>query len=108
VASIFSICKSRFLRSSVAATLTAGILWVLALAASPQLHEALHHDADEPDHDCAVTLFLHGACDGTSAVQMVPVFLPARPSPLAEMCSQEVAALFLLTSVLEHAPPLFS
>lgn len=36
-------------------------VWMLgALAVSPQLHAALHHDADQSDHTCAVTLFSHG------------------------------------------------
>lgn len=36
-------------------------VWMLGLlAASPQLHAALHNDADQADHTCAVTLFNHG------------------------------------------------
>jgi len=39
-------------------------VWMMGLlAASPQLHAALHSDADQSDHSCAVTLFSHG-CDG--------------------------------------------
>lgn len=33
------------------------ILVLAALAASPVLHHELHHDSDEPDHECAITLF---------------------------------------------------
>ena len=37
------------------------LVWVLGLlAASPELHAALHGDADQGDHECAVTLFSHG------------------------------------------------
>lgn len=37
------------------------LVWALGLlAASPELHAALHHDADQADHVCAVTLFSHG------------------------------------------------
>ncbi len=37
------------------------LVWVLGLlAASPELHAALHHDADHADHECAVTLFNQG------------------------------------------------
>lgn len=36
-------------------------VWTLGLlAVSPQLHAALHPDADQADHSCAVTLFSHG------------------------------------------------
>jgi hypothetical protein len=51
-------------------------VWVLGLAAaSPQLHAALHPDADHTDHTCAVTLFSHGFEDGTGST--FPVCAPA-------------------------------
>lgn len=37
------------------------VLLLAVLAASPQLHAWLHGDAGEADHECAVTLFQHGA-----------------------------------------------
>jgi succinate dehydrogenase/fumarate reductase cytochrome b subunit len=36
------------------------LLLVNAMAASPALHRAIHHDADADDHECAVTLFIKG------------------------------------------------
>jgi hypothetical protein len=33
------------------------ILALLALAACPTLHHALHSESNNPDHDCLVTLF---------------------------------------------------
>lgn len=36
---------------------------ILAMAASPALHKAIHHDADDDDHDCAATLVVHGVVD---------------------------------------------
>ena len=36
------------------------VLLLAVLAACPQAHEWLHKDADHADHECAVTLFLHG------------------------------------------------
>jgi hypothetical protein len=35
-------------------------LFLLACAASPELHRALHKDADHEDHQCAVTLLVTG------------------------------------------------
>ena len=47
-------------------------VWVLGLLAiSPQLHAALHHEADHADHDCAVTLFSHGVDEGTGVLTNV-------------------------------------
>ena len=43
------------------------------LAASPALHEWLHKDAGDADHECAVTLFLHGLEDAAAAVTAVAV-----------------------------------
>ncbi len=37
------------------------VLLLAVLAASPGLHAWLHGDAGEADHECAVTLFQHGA-----------------------------------------------
>lgn len=55
----------------LAAWLIAQILFIAALAASPSLHRALHHDADNDDHECAVTLFIHGQVSTTATVMVV-------------------------------------
>jgi hypothetical protein len=57
------------------ASLLAGLVLLLnALAASPSLHEWFHHDANEPEHQCAVTMFAHGTVD-TASVE-VPLSVP--------------------------------
>ena len=44
------------------AALCALAVWLLGvLAMSPELHGHVHDDAAEPHHECAVTLFQHGA-----------------------------------------------
>ena len=45
----------------------------LAMAASETLHKFFHEDADQPGHDCAVTLFAHGQ------VETSPVDVPVPP-----------------------------
>ena len=55
------------------------------LAASPQLHAALHSDADHQDHTCAVTLFSHGvetAAIGTG-LSAAPALFPIGECALA-------------------------
>ena len=59
---------------------TAAAVFVFAIgvvAASPALHEWLHPDAAHADHECAITLFSHGAIEpGTSAaLVIVPLLL---------------------------------
>lgn len=50
------------------------LVWVLGLlAASPELHEKLHADADHADHACAITIFHHGVEDTSAAVPQLSV-----------------------------------
>jgi len=44
------------------------VVLLAVLAASPALHEWLHHDAGDTNHECAVTLFQHGAGLATTAI----------------------------------------
>lgn len=85
----------------------AHLLALLALAASPRLHQWVHPDADNDDHDCAVVVFLHGG--GTAAPGPVvapglvgtghPTILAALPRPVF------VPSVFAAGGVFEHAPP---
>ena len=50
------------------------VLFTAALASSEVLHKLIHSDADEADHECAVTLFAHGHVE--SAVCDIPVVTP--------------------------------
>jgi hypothetical protein len=50
----------------VAALLVALVLLLDAMAACPQLHEFFHKDANESEHQCAVTFFSHGQLDSVS------------------------------------------
>ena len=60
------------------AALLAGIVLLLdAMAACHDLHEWVHKDADQPGHECAVTMFAHGKVD--AATVDVAVIVPAAP-----------------------------
>ena len=65
--------------------LVALVLLVNALAACPDLHALIHHDADAPGHACAVTMFAHGQVDSPvveagGSIPMPPAeFLPLNP-----------------------------
>lgn len=90
----------------VTAILLASYLLVLAMAASPALHQWLHDDADEADHQCAAVTAAHGQMDRPMAEIAVvaspaPSWVQARPAIYAN----KVARVFLVNGVLEHAPP---
>ena len=63
------------LAAPATATLLALLVLALnALAASPALHERLHHDAHECGHQCAITLFAHGQVEhATVGVEPAPL-----------------------------------
>ena len=105
---------SRFLRfqsfafrRAIVALLVAQLLVVVAMTVCPALHHWAHHDSDDQEHECVVTLFAHGGCDGVPSILVVAIFLAVtlvfhRRQPVVW-----VESLFLSGCVLEHAPPRF-
>ena len=65
-------------RRSASALLLGLFLSLQAMAVLPALHALVHHDASEPGHECAVTLFSHGQVDASTTT--VPVV--CAPAPL--------------------------
>jgi hypothetical protein len=90
----------------LAFALVVGVLWVAALSASPDLHEWVHPDAGDPDHDCAVTLFSSGQATHVGA-DLVLVVRPERLEVSDSIPYYEtvLGSFFLGCSILEHAPP---
>jgi hypothetical protein len=87
------------------ALLIAQLLVIMAMTVCPELHHWMHHDSDSPDHECAVTLFAHGGCDGAPAAIAVVFFLAVLRQCLQRRGNVWVGSLFLSRRVLEHAPP---
>ncbi len=50
----------RVARAIICLFVAAQLLLSAAMAASPVLHRALHHDADSPDHGCLATMLAQG------------------------------------------------
>ena len=96
---------NRRLRTFVAFALVAHLLAIVAMAACPHWHEEAHHDAEEEEHECAVTLFLSGAADNSAPA---PV-LTAVALQCVEVVRMEAAQEILLARVegriRERAPP---
>jgi len=91
----------------IVAVMLAHFLAVLAMAASPDLHELAHHDEHEESHHCVVTAMLSGgAGDGAPPQSFtVAAILPHQFFSVAEFDPLWIASLFLTGCVLEHAPP---
>jgi hypothetical protein len=70
---------------------------IYAMAAVPALHQLVHHDANDPSHECAVTLFLGGQvhCPGTDVevVKSPPVLISPAPARCADFLSADVRLL---------------
>jgi len=90
----------------IAAFVSVAFLWVLALSASPQLHERVHRDANSPDHTCAVTFIASGSYDHSAHGPLITAPVPAvQFSIITALNSQWVQSPFLGASIFEHAPP---
>ncbi len=98
--------RTAFLRVIVSVVL-AHFLAVLAMAASPGLHDLAHGDAHQAAHHCAVTDMLSGGTgDGVPEQPFnVAAILPHQFFSVAEFDPRWIASLFLTGCVLEHAPP---
>jgi hypothetical protein len=93
-------------RAFVAALVSLGFFWALALSASPQLHQRVHPDANRVEHNCAVTMIASGSYDHAAHVPSVSAPIPAfqfSKIPLLTPCW--VQSPFLGACIFEHAPP---
>ena len=84
-------------KPALAASLVGLILLLNAMAACPALHELIHKDADEADHHCAVTMFMHGQVESTTCD--IPV---VTPTISIEATSQ--IKFSVLSTVIENLP----
>ncbi|HUC83585.1 MAG TPA: hypothetical protein VL970_00220 [Candidatus Acidoferrales bacterium] len=84
-------------QAAIASLLVGLFLLLNAMAASPALHEWLHHDAGQPGHQCGVTLFAHGLVD--AAAGDVPM---AAPMPSVEAVPSLVICVF--SPAIEQLP----
>lgn len=84
---------------AVLASLLVGLVLLLgAMAAAPNLHELIHHDADAPGHECAVTIFAHGHVD-SPVVEVAAIM----PEVSVEFLPQASVSVF--NALVESLPP---
>jgi hypothetical protein len=90
----------------VSVLLIALVLLLNALAACEPLHKLIHHDADQPDHECVVTMFAHGHVDSASCDVPVVMVLALIPTTAPIVFSVPGTAIQNLPP--GRAPPFFS
>jgi hypothetical protein len=92
-------------RRFLVAVLLAHLVAIMAMAASPALHELVHAGAhDDHEHECAVTLYTTGGVDGPMIVVFV-VAAVVRAAALVAPRVERVAGIFRVLRIWEHAPP---
>ncbi len=100
----FQIELPRF-RRVLGAILLAHFLAILAMAASPTLHERMHADSHAGDHDCAVVLFTGGGVEAAAVVVILIVALAVQSGSPPVPAGEHVERIFRVLRILEHAPP---
>jgi hypothetical protein len=93
----------RWSKLSLGGLLVGCVLLLNALAASPSLHEWVHTDAGQTDHQCAVTLFAHGQMDASFAI--VAVMVPSSPADFFPQPSVSVSSAIVETLPPGRGPP---
>jgi hypothetical protein len=86
-----------------AAVMTFLFLALLAIAASPALHQAIHPEAKDAHHDCAITALAHGQVDAPT-----PDISVAVPNDCVQSSSPVTIPFFSTTLKLlppARAPP---
>ena len=100
------VMRHKCIQRAITTLVFASYLLVMAMAASPALHQWLHDDADEADHQCAAVTAIHGqidrACDSPTLVAL-PALSWVELRPL--LYAVTIDRLFLVIGGLEHAPP---
>ncbi len=96
-------------RTVINAGLIGALTFALALLVSPQLHELVHTDAAQSQHECVVTLVATGSFHHVSAppITIAPASL-SEFSSLPALSSVWVPSPFLNGRIFEHAPPHYS
>ncbi len=86
----------------------AAFLFAIAAASVPQLHHAFHTDAQQPQHECAITIVETGIESGDAALGLAAPGSAPVAAKLVALHPTWVPSLFLGACVFEHAPPVFS
>lgn len=82
------------------------LLFANAMAADNGLHKHCHDHADDPDHQCLVTLMLGGGYDSELPdIQPVNVVPETPPTEMAQPVCFIAMPTQLVGGIMAHAPP---
>lgn len=95
-------------RLALCGAVLAGFVLALLMAASPELHERLHHEAGEAEHTCLAATFESGGCDDAVPAPALSAFVAMLLEVAPTLHAQRSGSLFLAGCVFEHAPPFVS
>jgi|ERR1051326_3642081 hypothetical protein len=95
-------------RRAVCLSLIGAFLFGIALSDLPQLHERLHPDANQPQHQCAVSLIASGNYEHVAAAPVIESPIASAKFSVPALTSIRVAPLFLSARIFEHAPPVLA
>ena len=85
-------------KSAISAVLILLLLLEMGMAASETLHKLIHADADQPGHECSVTLFAHGQIESASVT-----IAPCIPTAGLEVTPQPIVSFYRPT--MQSLPP---
>lgn len=97
--------SSTSIRASVAILASASFLWALIVSASPQLHERIHSDAHQVEHNCAATLVASGNYHHSPVALLIRAPVPLGQFDIPTLSPRWIQPVYLIASVFEHAPP---
>ena len=96
--------SSGIILRSTACVLLATIAWSLVLAHSDPLHELVHGDPTQPQHQCAATIFQGGALEAAPEVQTAAACILA-PAEVLKSVDHAFASAPAFTSGGDRGPP---
>ncbi|HWF19966.1 MAG TPA: hypothetical protein VG754_11900 [Verrucomicrobiae bacterium] len=97
--------RTMVVRKAVSLLFLALFLFLQTLAAVPGLHRHFHHDADQADHQCVVTLLLQGNLEAASS--FVSVMLPAAQVSVIPLRPAFIRVAIDYRLLPGRAPPVF-
>lgn len=84
----------------------AQLLFANAMAVNTGLHEHCHHHADDPGHQCLVTLILSGGYDTVPpAIKPVDAVPESPPTEVVAPACFIAVPTQLVGGIMAHAPP---
>jgi hypothetical protein len=97
--------RNQAIRRAWAVVCLAFFLALLLFTSSHRLHKLIHPDADSPDHECGVTMLVHGQVNTLAVPPILIVFIATLFFSLA-LLQSKIFSSFEYRFCPSRAPPL--